>query len=296
MRACIIFNPTAGGDKARRLLRRLQQLESRCALRPTLAAGAARQLACEAVTEGFDTVVAAGGDGTVNEVLNGIADAPLGLDRTQLGVMPLGTANVFALELQMPWDPNECWDVIARGRTTSIDLPEIRFGSGNTQQRRFFIQMAGFGYDARVVSLVDWKLKKSLGKFAFVIAGFKALRNKLDMMTVSDGTHSYSGQLALLGNGKLYAGTFRMFHRADLCDGKFDVCVFPKVDLLVLLRCACSCLWPRMLVPGPQHYFQTESLTIEGPASTLLEIDGELAQGLPAACRMRPGQLRVIVP
>src|SRR5881628_1790607 len=102
MRTCVIFNPAARGDKARNFRRHLADLGTHCALKSTAAAGDARRLAAEAVGEGFEVVVAAGGDGTLNEVLNGIGDAPDGFDKARLGVLPLGTVNVFARELAIP--------------------------------------------------------------------------------------------------------------------------------------------------------------------------------------------------
>ena len=106
MRLCIVFNPTARGDKARRFRQRLEALARECVLMPTTGPGAAVDLAAEAVRQGFDTVVAAGGDGTVNEVLNGIAGVEQGLERARLGILPLGTMNVFARELGLPLNPD----------------------------------------------------------------------------------------------------------------------------------------------------------------------------------------------
>jgi hypothetical protein len=97
---CVIFNPAARGNKARHFRRQLDAIGSQCALKATAAPGDARRLAAEAVDDGFDLIVAAGGDGTVNEVLNGIGDAPDGFARARLGVLPLGTVNVFARELE----------------------------------------------------------------------------------------------------------------------------------------------------------------------------------------------------
>src|SRR5712691_3191908 len=102
VRTCVIFNPAARGEKAKRFRRHLDDLGSDCALKLTTAAGDARRLAAEAVAEGFEIVVAAGGDGTLNEVLNGIGDAPGGFEKARLGVLPLGTVNVFARELALP--------------------------------------------------------------------------------------------------------------------------------------------------------------------------------------------------
>src|ERR1041385_8041364 len=94
---CVIFNPTAKGEKARHIRRRLETLPS-CALKPTFAAGAARILAAEGVRSGCGTILAVGGDGTVNEVLNGIADVEEGFSRCRFALLPVGTVNVFARE------------------------------------------------------------------------------------------------------------------------------------------------------------------------------------------------------
>src|SRR5882672_2238462 len=98
---CVIFNPTARGDKAKRFRQQLDSIAKQAKLKQTTAAGDARRLAAEAVKEGFDTIVAAGGDGTLNEVLNGIGDAPKGFEGARLGLLPLGTVNVFARELKI---------------------------------------------------------------------------------------------------------------------------------------------------------------------------------------------------
>src|SRR5436309_12021374 len=112
MKICIIFNPAARGEKANRFREHLGTLSTECALKPTYAPGAGRTLAAEAVREGFELVVAAGGDGTVNEVLNGIGDEPEGYSRACFGVLPLGTVNVFAKEIAMPMNFAAAWDVL----------------------------------------------------------------------------------------------------------------------------------------------------------------------------------------
>jgi diacylglycerol kinase (ATP) len=295
-RLCVIFNPTAKGERAKRVLQRLQALEHTCALRPTLAAGAARPLATEAVREGFDTIVAVGGDGTVNEVLNGIADAPEGLARARLAVLPVGTVNVFARELGVSFRFQRAWDVICRGRETAIDLPEIQFHTAQGPRRRWFAQMAGCGLDARAVELMDWELKKRIGQFAYVVSGLKALREPVASIRASDGHRSYSGQLVLMGNGRLYGGPIPIFGRADLRDGLLDVCVFPKVNWFVILRYACAYLSPKLLCRGPEQHFQAQSVTVESAARAPVQIDGELVGQAPVQCSVRSRVLRVVVP
>src|SRR5256885_14798115 len=152
MRTCVIFNPVARGDKARGFQSHLNQIAREAALKPTTCAGDARRLAKEAVNEGFETVVAAGGDGTLNEVLNGIADAD-GFKRARLGVLPLGTVNVFAKELKLPQNFAGAWEVIQRGREMLIDAPWANYICEGQAQRRYFAQMAGAGLDSRAVEL-----------------------------------------------------------------------------------------------------------------------------------------------
>ena len=108
----MIFNPAARGEKARRFRRQLDVVGVDCAFKATTAPGDARRLAAEAVRDGFDLIAAAGGDGTVNEVLNGIGDAPDGFARARLGVLPLGTVNVFARELKIPLRIERAWEVL----------------------------------------------------------------------------------------------------------------------------------------------------------------------------------------
>jgi diacylglycerol kinase (ATP) len=295
-RLCVIFNPTAKGERARRVLRRLQTLEPVCVLRPTVAAGTARPLATEAVAEGFDTIVAVGGDGTVNEVINGLADAPDGLARARLGVLPVGTVNVFARELGIPFRFERAWEIIRRGRETRVDLPKMEFQTAQGPQRRWFAQMAGCGLDARAVELVDWELKKRIGQFAYVASGLKALREPARLLSVRDGTRSLTGQLVLLGNGRLYGGPIPVFDRADLRDGLLDVCVFPRVNWFVILRYACAYLSPKLLRRGSEQQFQAPSVKVESSARTPVEIDGEHVGHVPAQCVIHPHALRVVIP
>jgi YegS/Rv2252/BmrU family lipid kinase len=277
-------------------LREIGKLGLACAFKPTLAAGDARSLAAEAVREGYETVVAVGGDGTVNEVLNGLGDEPEGFSRVRLGVLPVGTVNVFARELGIPFRFRRAWQIINRGRETTIDLPQIELQTGQGLVRRWFAQMAGCGLDARAVELVDWELKKRIGQFAYVVAGLKALREPGGTIRVSSGTRSLSGQLVLLGNGRLYAGPIPVFHSADLRDGLLDVCVFPKVTWFAILRYACAYLSPKLLYRASEHYFQAPSVTMEGDCRVPVELDGEAVGSLPAKCSLHRATLRVIIP
>ena len=296
MRTCVIFNPAARGEKARHFRRHLEALGNQATLKLTAAAGDARRLAEEAVNEGFDIVVAAGGDGTLNEVLNGLGDAPEGFERARLGLLPLGTVNVFARELGLPVRLEAAWEAIQQGKETRIDLPCVDHEADGLRQRRYFAQLAGAGLDARAIELVHWPLKKRIGPLAYVVAGLKALMGAQSKITVTGGGRSETGELVLIGNGRLYGGQYRIFPGADLRDGRLDVCVFPRVNWLTLARCG-----PALLLQGRPpaslvRAFQAESLTLNSPVTTPLEADGELLGRLPATFSVQRSGLRVIVP
>jgi len=296
VRICVIFNPVAKGDKARRFRRQLDTIRAGSALKLTTAPGAARSLAGEAVREGFDTVVAAGGDGTLNEVLNGIGDEPGGFDRARLGVLPLGTVNVFAKELGIPARLDEAWETVQRGNETAIDLPSVEYGATGATQRRHFAQLAGAGLDARAIELVRWRLKKCIGPLAYILAGINALRKAPSQITVASGATSVSGELILIGNGRFYGGPFAIFPRADLRDGLFEVCVFPRTNWLTVAWCGPRLLTRRTLPPKAVRSFQAESFALASSSPTPLEVDGELIGYLPARFSLERRKLRVIVP
>jgi diacylglycerol kinase (ATP) len=296
VRTCVIFNPTAQGEKANRFYRHLGELGAQSTLRQTSAAGEARPLAAQAVRDGFEIVVAAGGDGTLNEVLNGIADVPEGLQRVRLGVLPLGTVNVFARELGIPRRFGLAWQTILKGRETRIDLPLVEFGENGATKRRYFAQLAGAGLDAHAIELVHWPLKKKIGPLAYVIAGFNALMHPPSKIAVTCGQRTVTGELVLIGNGQLYGGQFRIFPGADLRDGLLEICVFPRVTWMTLARCCAPLMLRRRLPLRATENFQTASVVLGGSPPAPIEVDGEYIGRLPATFSLQGSALRVIVP
>ena len=294
MPTCVIFNPAARGNKARHFRRHLDEIGGQSALKATAAPGDARRLAADAISDGFDLIVAAGGDGTVNEVLNGIGDAPDGFARTRLGVLPLGTVNVFARELKIPLRLERAWEILRRGREIKIDLGCAEFSAGGVQKKQFFAQLAGAGLDARAIELLDWPLKKKIGPLAYVFAGLKALREKKPKISASVGGQNVSGELILIGNGKFYGGPFGIFPAADLRDGLLDVCVFPRVDFPTLFRCIPSFLARRKLPEKIVRRFQTEKFELVCDSAVAFELDGEWAGNLPVTFSVEREKLRVV--
>lgn len=296
MRTCVIFNPVARGEKAKRFRAHLDEIGSQCALKLTWAAGAARILAAEAVRDGFETIVAAGGDGTVNEVLNGIASTPDGLKSARLAVLPLGTVNVFAKEYGIPTSLAKAWPMILRGKERLIDLPWVEYGSPTDRQRRCFAQLAGAGLDARAIQLVNWQTKKLIGPLAYVIAGFRALAEKPHHIEAKNGTHAAAGQLVLIGNGKYYGGKFPVFPEAHPADGLIDVSVFPRINLPMLLRLGRTQLTGAHIQKAGVHYIRTECIELNAAMETPLELEGDTIGSLPARITVQPSALRIVVP
>jgi YegS/Rv2252/BmrU family lipid kinase len=244
------------------------------------------------VQEGFEIVVAAGGDGTLNEVLNGIGDAEEGFERTCLGVLPLGTVNVFARELAVPADLESAWKIILQARETRIDLPSVTTNG----RRTYFAQLAGAGLDARAIELVKWQVKKAIGPLAYVLAGLHAVMGKPSKITAVGNGHSIDGELVLVGNGRLYGGQFTLFPQADLRDGLLEVCILPRVNWMTLARCGPGLLLKGRLPTAATKVFKTASLSLSSPSLTPVEVDGELLGHLPATFAIERNRLRVIAP
>jgi diacylglycerol kinase (ATP) len=296
VRTCVIFNPTARGNKARRFRRHLDEMAARTVFKATTAPGDARRFAAEAIAAGFELVVAAGGDGTVNEVLNGLGDAPDGFARTALGVLPLGTVNVFARELNIPLQLEAARTMLLRGRETVIDLGRVDYFDQGKPARRYFTQLAGVGLDARAIELVSWKLKKSAGPLAYVVAGFQALVEKQPRLRAKAGGKEIAGELALFGNGKFYGGPFEILSGAEINDGLLDLCVFPTVNVPSLLRLIPGLLVRRRLPENRVRRLRAAKIEISGETPAAFELDGEWVGHLPATFSVEPKKLRVVVP
>lgn len=296
MRACVIFNPTAKGNRARHFRKHLDELGANATFKMTTHAGAARELACAAVNEGFDTIVAAGGDGTLNEVVNGMGDAPDGYARARFAVVPLGTVNVFALELGIPFKLRDAWQIILNGKERLIDLPEAEFHIKEKPVRRKFLQLAGAGWDARAVELVSWELKKRIGRFAYVWAGLGALKPRESKVHLQTNGSAHRGDFVLIGNGRFYAGKYPFLHRAELADGLLDVTVFPEFNWKTMPACMTNFIFGRYFRPGAQPYCQWPTLSLTSDQVTPLQLDGELVGHLPAKISLLPKTLRVIAP
>jgi diacylglycerol kinase (ATP) len=283
----VIFNPAARSAKASRLRHQLQTLTANAELRLTVGPGDARVMAAGAAGEGFDTVVAAGGDGTINEVVNGLAGTGV-----TLGLLPLGTMNVFAAEMNIPSNRlKRGWEIIESGHVREIDLARAN--------SHCFVQLAGVGFDAQAVAGVDWQAKKNFGPLSYVISAAKVASRKPPRLTIEaeDGSVR-EGSFALIGNGRFYGAPVAVFKQAVIDDGLLDVVVCKNLSVLDIIRYIQNVVFGTHLGLPDVDYFQTRRVTVRAAhgEDVPFEADGELVGFAPVTFEVVQRGLKVLTP
>lgn len=291
-RALIVFNPAAG--QAANLERDLRaacevwraegwQVE----MRPTTGPGDGTRLAREAAAQGYDVVVAAGGDGTVNEVINGLART-----RTALAALPIGTVNVWIRELGYPLQPRAAAEALLKAQPYQIDLG--RAGD------RYFLLMAGIGFDAAVTEMVRSEEKRRLGVLAYARHAlalawrFQGVRTRVTL----DGRPIRSRTLMVVaGNSQLYGGILKLTVRANLNDGLLDVCIIKGKSFLrsAPMRLL-SILTGRYNLDPDIEYQRARRIRIEARKPLPVQVDGDPIGYTPIEIEVVPGALRALLP
>lgn len=271
MNITVIYNPTAGGGRVRRLRRFVRALEQGGAsvrLYYTCAPGDATRY-LRGLEEQGDCVVAAGGDGTTNDVINGLEPG------VALGLFPIGTANVLAREVNMPKRPEAAARVILEGRTLPVTPARLN-------GRRFMV-MCGIGYDAWVVDQVDLILKRRVGKLAYVISMVRQLfrYGQVRYRITVDG-RPLDCFSAIITNGRYYGGGFLLSRQASLSRPSLQVLLFQRPGLLFLLRCLVALVLGRMERVDGVSSLSAERVTVSAPALEPMQADGDPVGFLPA--------------
>ena len=284
----VIYNPYARSERSKGLRDKIQALDPRAVVRLTGGPGHAAEMARGAVEEGFRTVVAAGGDGTINEVVNGLA----GLD-VKLGLLPLGTMNVFASELGIPGNRlRRCWEIIRAGHCRRVDL-----GRAN---RHFFVQLAGVGFDAQAVAGVDWEAKKNFGPLSYIISAAKVVaERKPPLLRIeAEGEPTREGSFVLVGNGRYYGAPLAVFKQAVIDDGLLDVIVVKNLGYLDFIRYIQCIIMGTHLALKDVEYFQSRKVTVDvlSGQDIPFEADGELIGHAPVTFQIAEPQLQVLAP
>ncbi|HZH32428.1 MAG TPA: YegS/Rv2252/BmrU family lipid kinase [Pyrinomonadaceae bacterium] len=292
----LISNPNAGrGGRAR-----AAEVARFCALLgargievetlTTRAPGDATRLAAGAARSGAGDVIVSGGDGTINEALQGLVGA-----RARLGIWPAGTANVLARELRLPFDAAGAADLIARGHTRRI------YAGCATEElsgvRRYFFLMAGIGLDASVVERVRPRLKRRVGEGAFWVSGLGHLvRWQPVPFEVEVEGRSYPATFAAFGRAAHYGGDLSVTPRARLGEPEFEICIVnshSRLRFLQLLAHALRREGVRREIPGVT-YVRARRGRARGAA--LMQVDGELTGKLPVTFEIAPEPVEIIAP
>lgn len=294
-RARLIYNPSSGREGIRRqlpyILDILEDAGFETSCYATKGVGDATKEAAEAVSRGFDVIIAAGGDGTLYEVVNGIADKP---NRPALGIIPAGTSNDFARALGIPKSLSKSAEIIANNKTKKIDIGRIN--------NRYFINIAGGGSLTELTYEVPSKLKTVIGQLAYYVKGMEKLPfihpthvriETRDQVIIDDEIMMF-----LIANSHSVGGFDKLAPLADLSDGKFDCLVVKKMSLPEFIRLSTLAVKGDHLKDPNMMYFQTSYLkaTTQGSTKTQLNLDGELGGLLPCECQALHNHLRVFVP
>ena len=262
----LIMNPKARSERAQRARRFVMENATRFAIYATKSGEESAELARRFSKEGEEVVVAAGGDGTLNAVVGGLAGT-----KTVLGVLPTGTMNVFARELNIPFGHlAAALDVIDGGHVKEVDL----FEAEGTP----FVQMAGVGFDAQVIEETTTESKRRLGPLAYILSAVKVLGSEPPRMKVhfDEGVEA-EGACVLLGNGALYGGQLRLFGKADNADDLLDVLVYKEAGYKAALGSLGTVARGGFEADGKVvEYYQTSGLAVESDREVPVEVDGEL--------------------
>jgi len=286
-RVLVIHNPTAGWRRRRRFERILSALIAEGVdvdVRPTTKRGDAEAFARDADPATLDAIAVAGGDGTINEVVNGLGDKKL-----PLAVIPLGTANVLAHEIGLGGSPREIARTIAEGRPQPISV-------GIVNGRRF-VMMAGFGFDAHVVADVQPTIKKLFGKVAYVLSTLKALVS-FDFpkyRVVVDG-EAFDVASAVIANGHFYGGTFVCAPDARLQDPTLHVVLFMKPGVMRTLRYAVWLALGRLDKLPDVRIVPATDIVVERVDAEPVQGDGDILASLPARITLAPAALALLMP
>ena len=295
MVAILISNPKTGRYASRRLrpiqetVSQLKTLGLDVQVKLTSGPGDAAELAQRASRNGSSDVIVAGGDGTINEAIQGLAGT-----KARLAIIPRGTGNVLARELGLPLNEEEATVVAARGKSRRIHLGLAIDETTNVS--RHFALMAGIGLDASIVRQVQPSLKKRIGRGAFWVSGLSHLaRWNPHPFTLEIDGREYTATFAAIGNAPRYGGDLAITPGARLDQPGFEVCIIETSSRLRYLHLLSHAMREGMPRDNPEvRFVKTNKVVAHGNAH--VQIDGELIGGLPMRFESSPDSLEVIVP
>jgi YegS/Rv2252/BmrU family lipid kinase len=303
-RAAIIFNPSSGSRDAHAALQAIRTDWRKrgwsLTVHTTRAPGDASRLARYAAQEGVEVVLVAGGDGTLNEAINALVDAP-----TAVGVLPIGTANVWARQMHLPVAPRRLIDaarLLQEARVCAIDLGRVTlFDDARRSIVRHFLLWSGVGLDASVTRAIEPRgmAFKRLGALGYTLKaarramGFRSVPVEIELDDRS--LHERVIQV-VVSNTRLYAGNFHLAPRAQLDDGLFEVSVFRGQGFRAVLGHFLRMFFQRHLRGNDMQSFQAQHVRVTSSARCDVHVDAEPIGMTPAEFTIVPRALRVLVP
>lgn len=290
-RARLIYNPTSGREEMRRrlpdILTQLERGGFETSTHATIGEGDASLAAREAIKRGFDLIIAAGGDGTLYEVINGMAEQE---NRPPIGILPLGTTNDFARALNIPKDLNAAVDIILKQHTRPIDVGKMN--------SKYFINIAGGGSMTELTYEVPSKLKTMLGQLAYYMKGLEKLP-RLRPIEINCRTKEEEFReqvmMFLITNSNSVGGFEKLAPDASLNDGLLDVIILKKCTLAEFIRIVSLALRGEHLSDPNIIHLQTDYIQITSTDYVQMNLDGELGGTLPCVFSCLPSHLNIIV-
>lgn len=289
-KARLIYNPTSGREEMRRLLPsildRLDQAGIETSCHATTGDGDATREAAESVQRGYDILIAAGGDGTLNEVVNGMAGYD---DLPPLGIFPLGTTNDFARAMKIPKRWEDFCDLVIENKTRPIDIGKVN--------GRHFINIAGGGSLTELTYEVPSRLKTMIGQLAYYMKGIEKMINlsPTELVIRAEGIGEVEGEfmMFLIANSNSVGGFERLAPDARIDDGLLDVIAVKKCNLAEFIRLVTMALRGDHFNDPRIMYFKTERMEVTSPGHVLLNLDGELGGELPGVFEILPRHLHI---
>ena len=301
----VIVNPHSANGKTRRTWTRIQsKLESVCGpvrVMETQSSGHAIELTREALRSGHRSVIAVGGDGTLNEVVNGVlSDDTAGRDVT-IGLIPQGTGSDFRRALRLPLNEDRAIDTIQHGKTKTLDAMRVVYRQPDgTDATRYALNLTSFGMGGVVAARANRSSKPWGGTITFLIA---TALTTLDFngnhvfMRMDDGErHDVWITNVAIGNGQYHGAGMRVCPRAVIDDGLLDVTIIEKLSLWEITRSARLLFNGRIYDHPKVHFSRTRKLVATSVEPAAIEIDGEPLGHLPLEITVLPAAIRMIVP
>jgi diacylglycerol kinase (ATP) len=258
---------------------------------PTTGPATAGAIAREHISRGADLILAAGGDGTINEVADGMMHSTV-----PLGILPAGTANVLAMEMRLGVKMLPAVERLEQSVPRRISVGHLTCDGGKTS--RYFLLMAGVGLDAHVVYHINGPLKAKTGKFAYWVAGWSLLGRQLAQMELEVAGQKRPCSFVLLSKVKNYGGDFEIAREVTLFDDRFEAIVFEGRSSIAYVKYFAGMAINRLAGMKGVTVLRTDCarITAAPRSRAYVQVDGEYAGHLPVEIRVVPDALTLMVP